>query len=79
MKRETTATADMQRKFADVPLPVFEIYWRTEHRAVPAMKLEATARGDPQDGRWKIAIMFDGRRFFLPKFRYSTLQQTTRQ
>jgi len=51
MKRETTATADMHRKFVDVPLPVFEIYRRTEHGAVPAMKLEATARGDPQDGR----------------------------
>ena len=76
MKREITATADMHRKFVDVPLPVFEIYRRTEHRVVPAMKLEATARGDPQDGRWKITIMFDGRRFFyqnLGILRYSRL------
>ena len=47
--------------------------------AVPAMKPEATAIGDPQDGRWKIALMFDGRRFWIPKFRYSALQQMTRQ
>ena len=45
--------------------------------AVPAMKPEATAIGDPQHGRWKITLMFDGRRFCIPKFRYSTLQQTT--
>ena len=31
-------------------------------RAVPAMKHEATAIGDPQDGRWKITLMFVGRR-----------------
>ena len=31
-------------------------------KAVPAMKPEATAIGDPQDGRWKITLMFDGRR-----------------
>ena len=37
--------------------------------AVPAMKPEATAIGDPQDGRWKITSMFDGRRFCIPKFR----------
>jgi len=36
--------------------------------AVPAMKPEATAVGDPQDGRWKITLMFDGRRFCVPKF-----------
>jgi len=43
------------------------------------MKPEATALGDPQDGRWKITLMIDGRRFCIPKFRSSTLQQTTRQ
>ena len=43
------------------------------------MKPEATAVGEPQDGRWKITLMFDGRRFWIPKFRYSTLQQMTRQ
>jgi len=47
--------------------------------AVPAMKPEATAIADPQDGRWKITLMFDGRRLCIPKFRYSTLQQMTRQ
>ena len=47
--------------------------------AVPAVKPEATAIGDPQDGRWKITLMFDGRRFCVQKFRSSTLQQTTRQ
>ena len=47
--------------------------------AVPAMKPEATAVGDPQDGRWKITLMFDGRRFCILKFRYSMLQQMTRQ
>ena len=31
--------------------------------AVLAMKPEATAVGDPEDGRWKITLMFDGRRF----------------
>jgi len=40
------------------------------------MKPEATAIGDPQDGQWKITLMFDGRRFCIPKFRSSTLQQT---
>jgi len=43
------------------------------------MKPEATAIGDPQDGRWKISLMFDGRGFCILKFRSSTLQQTTRQ
>ena len=38
------------------------------------MKPEATAV-DQQDGRWKITLMIDGRRFCIPKFRYSTLQQ----
>ena len=47
--------------------------------AVLAMKPEATAIGDPQDGRWKITLTFDGHRFCIPKFRSSTLQQTTRQ
>jgi len=41
--------------------------------AVQAMKPEATAIGDPQDGRWKITLMFDGRRFCIPKFGYCTL------
>ena len=45
----------------------------------PAVKPEATAIGDPQDGRWKITLTFDGRRFCIPKFKYSTLHQTTRQ
>jgi len=44
------------------------------------MKPEATAIGDLQDGRWKITLMFDGRMFWIPKlFRYSVLQQMTRQ
>jgi len=43
------------------------------------MKPEATAIGDPQNGRWKITLMFDGRTFWIPKFRYSVLQQMTRQ
>ena len=30
------------------------------------MKPEATATGDPQDGRWKITLSFDGRRFCVP-------------
>jgi len=38
--------------------------------AVPAMKPEATAIGDPQDGRWKITLSFDGRRFCVPKLRH---------
>jgi len=46
--------------------------------AVPAMKPEATAIGDPQDGRRKITLMFHGRRFCTPKFRFSTLQQQWR-
>ena len=45
--------------------------------AVPAMKPEATTIGDPQDGHWKITLTFDGRRFCIQKFRYSTLQQTS--
>ena len=44
--------------------------WTT--RAAPAMKPEATAIGDPQDGRWKITLMFDGRRFCIPKFTSSS-------
>jgi len=47
--------------------------------AVLAMKPEATAIGDPQDGRWKITLTFYGRRFCIPKFRHSTLEKTTRQ
>jgi len=42
--------------------------------AVPAMKPEATAIGDPLEGRWKITLMFDGRRFCISKLgllRYS--------
>jgi len=31
--------------------------------AVPAMKPEATAIGDPQDGRWKITLIFMGAGF----------------
>ena len=38
--------------------------------AVPAMKSEATAIFAPQDGRWKITVSFDGRRFCVPKFRH---------
>jgi len=34
------------------------------------MKPEATATGDPQDGRWKITLSFDGHRFCVPKFRH---------
>jgi len=32
------------------------------------MKNEATAIFAPQDGRWKITVSFDGRRFCVPKF-----------
>jgi len=38
--------------------------------AVPAMKSEATAIFVSQDGRWKITVSFDGRRFCVPKFRH---------
>ena len=38
--------------------------------AIPAMKPEATAIFAPQDGRWKITVSFDGRRFCVPKFRH---------
>ena len=38
--------------------------------AVLAMKSEATAIFAPQDGRWKITVSFDGRRFCVPKFRH---------
>jgi len=38
--------------------------------AVPAMKPEATVIGDPQGGRRKITLSFDGRRFCVPKFRH---------
>ena len=31
-----------------------------------AMKSEATAIFAPQDGRWKITVSFDGRRFCVP-------------
>jgi len=41
--------------------------------AVSAVKPEATAIGDPQDGRWKITLVFDVRGFCIPKFRSSTL------
>jgi len=42
----------------------------TSTGAVPAMKSEATAIFAPQDGRWKITVSFDGRRFCFPKFRH---------
>ena len=49
-------------------------------RPVPAMKPEAIAIGDPQDGRWKITLMFDRAQVLRTEiFRSSTLQQTTRQ
>jgi len=35
-----------------------------------AMESEATAIFAPQDGRWKITVSFDGRRFCVPKFRH---------
>ena len=38
--------------------------------AVPAIKPEATAIFAPQDGRWKITVSCDGRRFCVPKFRH---------
>ena len=38
--------------------------------AVPALKPEVTAIFAPQDGRWKITVSFDGRRFCVPKFRH---------
>jgi len=38
--------------------------------AVPAIKSEATAIFAPQDGRWKITVSFDGRRFCVQKFRH---------
>jgi len=38
--------------------------------ALPAIKSEATAICAPQDGRWKITVSFDGRRFCVPKFRH---------
>ena len=55
------------------PLPVMRFVVAT--RAVPSMKPEATALGNPQDGRWKITLTFDGRRFCIPKLRSSTLQR----
>jgi len=45
-------------KILDQPLP--------STGAEQAMKPQATAIGDPQDGRWKITSMFDGRRFCIP-------------
>jgi len=38
--------------------------------AIPATKPEAIAIFAPQDGRWKITVSFDGRRFCVPKFRH---------
>jgi len=38
------------------------------------MKSEATAIFAPQDGRWKITVSFDGRRFFA--FRNLGIKQT---
>jgi len=44
------------------------------------MKPEATAMGDPQDGRWKITLMFlMGAGFAYRNLVFFTLQQTTRQ
>ena len=36
----------------------------------PYRQCEATAIFAPQDGRWKITVSFDGRRFCVPKFRH---------
>ena len=63
-------------KSAYVTLVVSSVY---DTGAVPGMKPDATAIGDPQDGRWKITLKFNERRFCIPKFRYSALQQTTRR
>ena len=44
--------------------------------AVPAIKPEATSILAPQDGRWKITLSFDGRRFCVPKSRNLGIKQT---
>ena len=50
--------------------PHFQYMFVKTTGAVPAMKPEATAILAPQDGRWKITLSFDGRRFCVPKFRH---------
>ena len=55
---------------------LWSMTWST--RALPAIKPEATAIGIIARWPLEITITFDGRRFCVPKFRHSTLQQTTR-
>ena len=47
--------------------------------AVPAMKPEATAVGDPQDGRRKITLILMGAGFAYGLFRSFVLRQTIGQ
>ena len=55
-------------KVARFAIAQFRVVARTG--AVPAIKSEATTIFAPQDGRWKITVSFDGRRFCVPKFRH---------
>ena len=58
--------------------PIFVLLVTYDHRhridkyldTLIAMKSEDTAIFAPQDGRWKITVSFDGRRFCVPKFRH---------
>jgi len=51
-------------------IPHSRAFVRQATGPVPAMKSEATAIFAPQDGRRKITVSFDGRRFCVPKFRH---------
>jgi len=68
----------LQRSRAHTGRQVSECFDIDATGAVPGLKPDATAIEDPQDGRWKITLMFDGRMFCIPKFTFSTLEQTTR-
>jgi len=60
----------IQRPFCGYPYQWLQVSLPVLTGAVPAMKPEATAILAPQDGRWKITLSFDGRRFCVPKFRH---------
>ena len=62
--RKAAKYADLERTHIFQPVAVENL------GALPAIKSEATAIFAPQDGRWKITVSFDGRRFCVPKFRH---------
>jgi len=82
----TTCSCPSDHSIWRWPLAAAATLWRRRPQGqYRHWNLKPPTTGDPlhrlhlQDGRWKITLMFDGRRCCIPKFSSSTLQQTTRQ